>query len=80
MIGRLWCVALLCAPTFLSAQTAAELVAKNLEARGGIEKIKAIKTLRMTGKAQIGSFVAQVTRVAMSPTAQRVVRREHEHA
>ena len=32
------------------AQTADELIAKNIEARGGLEKIKAIKTIRFTGK------------------------------
>jgi hypothetical protein len=32
------------------AQTADELIAKNIEARGGLERIKAIKTMRVTGK------------------------------
>ncbi len=54
-------------PGLLAGQTAEELVAKNLEARGGIEKIKAIKTLRMTGRMQQGAFSAQVTRTAMAP-------------
>ena len=40
-----------------SAQTAEELVAKNLQARGGIEALKAIKSLRMTGNIQQGTFV-----------------------
>lgn len=31
------------------AQTAEELVAKNLQAKGGVDKIKAIKSVRMTG-------------------------------
>lgn len=51
----------------LAAQTAEELVAKNLEARGGIEKIKAIRTLRMTGRIQQGSFSAVVTSDSMLP-------------
>lgn len=33
-----------------SAQTADELIAKSIEARGGKDKLKAVKTLRMTGK------------------------------
>jgi hypothetical protein len=41
----------------LSAQTAEELVSKNTLARGGIEKLKAIHTLRMSGKLQQGSFM-----------------------
>ena len=41
-----------------SGQTAEELVARNLQAKGGLEKIKAIKTIRMTGRLQQGDFVA----------------------
>jgi len=67
--------ALACVASLLGAQTAAELVAKNLEARGGVAQIKAIKSLRMTGKVQIdmsmGSFVAQVSRTAMAPNLVR---------
>ena len=40
--------------TAATAQTADELVAKNLEARGGAEKIKAVNTLKMTGKVYMG--------------------------
>lgn len=36
------------------AQTADELIAKNVQAKGGMEKIKAVKTLRMTGKMVMG--------------------------
>lgn len=48
-------VALLFALTVLlcvgaSAQTADELVQKNIQARGGLEKLQAIKSLRVTGK------------------------------
>ncbi len=69
---HLLCMAgLLCAPSFLIGQTAAELVAKNLEARGGVAQIKAIKSLRMTGKMQMGGFIAQVSRVAMAPNMVR---------
>lgn len=51
--------AALCLSLLSSAQTADELVAKNIEAKGGIDKIKAIKTMRMTGKALFpGGFAA----------------------
>lgn len=33
-----------------SAQTVDDLIKKNIDARGGIEKLKAIKTMRVTGK------------------------------
>lgn len=55
----------------LPGQTAAELVARNLDARGGIENIKAIKTLRITGRLQQGSFTARITRTSMAPNLLR---------
>lgn len=58
-------------PAFLFSQTAEELVAKNLQARGGIEKIKAIKTLRMTGRMQQGGFMAQVLSLTKAPNLLR---------
>lgn len=36
------------------AQTADELIHKNIEAKGGMEKIKAIQSIRMTGKLSAG--------------------------
>src|SRR5437588_2486108 len=51
----------------LSAQTAEELVAKNLQAKGGLEKIKAIKSFKYSGKFQQGSFTAQVAAEAKAP-------------
>jgi len=45
-------VALLCLSVFVRAQTVEELVNKNIEAKGGIEKIKAVKTLRISGRAE----------------------------
>jgi outer membrane lipoprotein-sorting protein len=37
-----------------AAQTADEVIAKHIEALGGMEKIKAVKTIRMTGKMTLG--------------------------
>jgi len=51
----------------LSAQTAEELVNKNLMAHGGMEKLKALHSLRMTGKMQQGSFAIQVSLDTMAP-------------
>jgi outer membrane lipoprotein-sorting protein len=49
------------------AQTADELIEKNIQARGGREKLAAIKTLRMTGKMTMGPgmeapFVQELSR------------------
>jgi hypothetical protein len=57
--------------TFVPAQTAEELVAKNLQAKGGIGEIKAAHSLRMSGKFQQGGFVAQVGQEAMEPNLLR---------
>src|SRR5262249_527784 len=42
------------------AQTAEELVAKNLQAKGGLEKMKAIKSLHISGRFEVGGFKATV--------------------
>jgi outer membrane lipoprotein-sorting protein len=49
---------ILCLTALASAQTAEELVAKNIQAHGGLEKIKAINTMRMTGKIYVMNFYA----------------------
>ena len=56
-----------CSALVVSAQTAEELVAKNLQAKGGVDKIKAIKSLKMSGKFQQGSFTAQIAQDAKAP-------------
>jgi hypothetical protein len=60
---RTWIVpiAILCCVAVSQSQTADELIAKNIQARGGVEKMKAIKTLRATGKFEGGGgFTASV--------------------
>ncbi len=51
---------ILCLTAAASAQTAEELVAKNIQARGGLEKIKAVNTIRMTGKIYVNGFYAAI--------------------
>jgi hypothetical protein len=41
-----------------SAQTVDEVIAKNIQAHGGSEKLKAVRTIRVTGKFSQGSFRA----------------------
>jgi hypothetical protein len=54
------------------AQTADELVNKNIEAKGGLDKIKAIKTVRMTGKVVLpGGFVGGYGQENMRPNLLR---------
>jgi outer membrane lipoprotein-sorting protein len=36
------------------AQTVDEIIAKNIQAKGGLEKLKSVQSLRMTGKMMVG--------------------------
>lgn len=72
MRQRVVLLAVLCISAAGWSQTAEELVAKNIEAKGGMEKIKAIKTFRSYGKfAGGGGFTATVSRENMRPNLVR---------
>src|SRR5271155_229520 len=45
-------------PLGVRAQTVDEIIAKNIQAHGGMEKMKSVQTMRMTGKFSQGSFRA----------------------
>jgi hypothetical protein len=71
---RYWLVSLLavvCFSVSASSQTADELVNKNIEAKGGLEKIKAITTLRTTGKVIGGGITATATQENSRPNSVR---------
>src|SRR5437016_13483995 len=58
---------LLLLPLAASAQTAEEIVQKALDARGGVEKIKAVQTERVSGQVSFsrgmaGTFVVELKR------------------
>jgi len=53
------------------AQTAEELVAKNTQAKGGLEKIKAVQSVRMSGTQDGGGFKAAVTQENKRPNLVR---------
>src|SRR5258706_6414513 len=54
-------LAVCCFGVVSHSQTADELIAKNIQARGGMEKMKAIKTFRIKGKFEGGgAFTASV--------------------
>jgi len=50
-----------CLSVFAHGQTADELIQKNIQAKGGIEKIKAIKTIRLIGKLDGGGGFSAAT-------------------
>ena len=62
-----------CMGALSHAQTADELIAKNIEARGGLERIKAIKPMRVIGKIKgFGGRVMAMGEENASPDLVRV--------
>jgi hypothetical protein len=71
---RYWLIVLLgvfCFNLSASCQTADELVNKNIDAKGGMDKIKAIKTRRSTGKLIGGGIVATMGQENVRPNLVR---------
>ena len=66
----------LCAAALLTVsafgQTADELLEKNIKAQGGMEKLKSIKSMRLTGKMKMGPMEAPITIVKVRPSEMRV--------
>ncbi|HSK10589.1 MAG TPA: hypothetical protein VK911_13500 [Vicinamibacterales bacterium] len=71
MLRRLGPALVVCAglvvPVVAGAQTADELIARNVEAKGGLERIRAVQTLRMTGRMTVAPgteapFVMEIER------------------
>jgi len=56
----IFCALSFLAPVVLAAQTVDEMIAKNIQAHGGLEKLKSVQTMRETGKLNIGSFEARL--------------------
>lgn len=69
-IAALTAAALLTA-TWVSAQTVDELVAKNLQARGGEAKLKAITTMRLNGKVSVQGMELPMVVAAKRPNLMR---------
>ncbi len=68
MLRGLWLTAVLFGPALIAAQapafaqsaksyTAEELIDKNLEARGGVDKLRAVKTVHLIGKFRFGGGI-----------------------
>jgi len=75
---------LLCLPLAATAQTADEIVKKALDARGGAEKIKAVRSERVSGRVSFpqgmeGTFMVELKRpqkmrVEISIEGQKIIR------
>lgn len=71
---RCWLVlflTVLCFKLSAFSQTADDLVNKNIDAKGGMDKIRAIKTWRMTGKLIGGGITASTGQENMRPNLVR---------
>jgi hypothetical protein len=67
MLKHFLTAALIGLSTLAAGQTADDLVSKNLQAKGGIDSIKALKSLKMTGRFQQGDFTADVGQESRAP-------------
>jgi outer membrane lipoprotein-sorting protein len=65
-----WLV-VLCSSLGCSAQTAEELVSKNIQAKGGMEKIKAVNTVAMNGKIYVQGITAEISQEQKRPNMLR---------
>src|SRR2546430_5817799 len=64
--------AVLCCSLFASSQTADELISKNIQAKGGMDAIKAIKSVRMAGRLDAaGGFTGRVGQENIRPNLVR---------
>ena len=68
---RIILASLFCCSLGALAQTADELVAKNIQAHGGIDKIKAIQSLRRTGSFDASGFKAAIGSESKRPNLLR---------
>ena len=58
-------VLIICAAPAAFPYTAAELAAKNVEAKGGLEKLRAIKSLRLEGKVFVNNGTLELASVTL---------------
>jgi outer membrane lipoprotein-sorting protein len=54
------------------SQTVDEIIAKNIAAKGGLAKIKAVQTERVEGSMEIGGMQANLVRIAKRPNKMRL--------
>lgn len=64
-------LAVLCTAAPAASQTVDELIAKNLQARGGEEKLRALQTMRITGKVMVQGMELPMTVMAKRPNLMR---------
>jgi hypothetical protein len=63
----IFCALSFFAPLALAAQTVDEIIAKNIQAHGGVDKLKSVQTMRMSGKLTIDSIDARLVQENKRP-------------
>ncbi|MCP2520603.1 outer membrane lipoprotein-sorting protein [Candidatus Aminicenantes bacterium AC-708-M15] len=58
--------------SFIYSQTVDEIISKNIETKGGLEKLKSIKSMKMTGKVFAGGFEMSMILWAKRPNMSRM--------
>jgi len=58
--------------TQIFPQTVDEIISKNIETKGGLQKLKSIKSMKMTGKVFTGGFEMSMTLWAKRPNKSRM--------
>ena len=58
--------------THIFSQTVDEIISKNIETKGGLQKLKSIKSMKMTGKVFTGGFEMSMTLWAKRPNKSRM--------
>ena len=71
VLRAVFVVAVICAAAAAHAQTVDEIVAKNLQAKGGAEKWKSVNSVKMTGKVTLQGMELPLTVYAKRPNYNR---------
>lgn len=58
---------ILLVPGLARAQSVDEIISRNIQAHGGLEKLQAVKTMRSSGKVSFGSFQARFLQENLRP-------------
>jgi outer membrane lipoprotein-sorting protein len=65
------CLVVAVLPCTAWSQTVDEIIAKNIQAHGGLDKLKSVQTRRMTAKFSAGSFKADILQMNERPAGVR---------
>jgi len=71
-IAIFFLISFILSSTHIFSQTVDEIISKNIETKGGLQKLKSIKSMKMTGKVFAGGFEMSMTLWAKRPNMSRM--------